>query len=276
MHELQTLKGHTDVVHAVSFSLDSQTLDTVSYDEQIDLFKLGSKEQPHLIEKAHDGHVDSVSFSNDGKQLLSSGQDRLIKLWNIQTSPPTLSKTLPPASDKLMWSSWSPDNQWIAAVGRSLAVDIYATASSERDYHLTGHENTVFKAIFLPDSQQLATVSVDTTTKFWELEQGKQLFSLHLPMTINDDIWDFDFRYQADRCLMAEPLVRGVLQLYQFSYEDKPNFDQATEKRALLPLWQSYLDKTDLFNKTKSSATRRSSPDGGQSYRRQTAQTCTE
>lgn len=251
LQEQQILEEHKDTVHALSFSPDSQTLATAGYDGKIGLFKLGGQEEQNPPFKAHDGIVEGVSFSNDGKQLLSSGQDRLIKLWNIQTSPPTVSQNFPPVNDTPMWSSWSPDNQSIAAVGRSLAIDVYHTASRRLQYHLTGHEQTVFKAVFSPDSQQLATVSGDTTAKFWELGQGKELFSVHLPTlpAYPVPLWDFDFRCQATNCVMAVPLVRGLLQLYQFSYEAKPQFDANAEKRALIPLWQSYLDTVQIHLK---------------------------
>lgn len=251
LQELQTFKEHENSVYAVSFSPDSQTLATASYDGKIGLFKLGGQEKQNPPFKAHDGIVEGVSFSNDGKQLLSSGQDRLIKLWNIQTSPPTVSQNFPPVNDTPMWSSWSPDNQRIAAVGRSLAIDVYHTASRRLQYHLIGHERAVFKAIFAPDSQQLATISNDRTLKVWELGQGKELFSVHFPteFMLPSAVWDFDFRCQATNCVMAVPLVRGLLQLYQFSYEAKPQFDANAEKRALIPLWQSYLDTVQIHLK---------------------------
>ena len=250
LKEQQTFTDHTGAIHALSFSPDSQTLATAGYDGKIGLFKLGSQEKPSFIENAHDGGLVSVMFSQDGKQLLSAGiQDRLIKLWDSQTGQ---GQTLAQANDSLLWSSWSPDNQRIAAVGRgSSKTDVYHTASRRLQYHLIGHERAVFKAIFAPDSQQLATISNDRTLKVWELGQGKELFSVHFPteFMLPSAVWDFDFRCQATNCVMAVPLVRGLLQLYQFSYEAKPQFDANVEKRALIPLWQSYLDTVQIHLK---------------------------
>lgn len=247
LEELQKIEEHKDSVHAVSFSPDSQTLATASYDGKIGLFKLGGQDKPRFIENAHDGKVGTVTFSQDGKQLLSSGEDRSIKLWDSQTGQ---AQTLAQTNDVVLWSSWSPDNQSIAAVGRSVSVDVYHTASRRLQYHLNGHEDAVYKAIFSPDSQQLATAG-DVTAKFWELGQGKELFSVRLPVESAKPVpfWDFDFRCQATNCVMAVPLVRGLLQLYQFSYEAKPQFDANAEKRALIPLWQSYLDTVQIHLK---------------------------
>lgn len=248
LEELQKIEEHKDSVHAVSFSPDSQTLATAGYDGKIGLFKLGSQEKPRFIENAHEGKVASVTFSQDGKQLLSSGiADFSTKLWNVQANPVT-GQVLFKNNDRVMWSSWSPDNQSIAAVGRgSSKTNVYHTASRRLQYHLNGHEDAVYKAIFSPDSQQLATAG-DVTAKFWELGQGKELFSVRLPVESAKPVpfWDFDFRCQASNCVMAVPLVRGLLQLYQFSYEAKPQFDANAEKRALIPLWQSYLDTVQI------------------------------
>ncbi|CAG1770631.1 partial putative serine/threonine-protein kinase PkwA, partial [uncultured bacterium] len=245
---------HTDAVYSVAISNDSQTLATANYDGKIGLFKIGKEDKQWI--QAHTncqitGCAEAVTFNKDDTLLLSNGNaDRSIKIWNLNTTPPSLSQTLSQVNDKLLWSSWSPDNQRIVAVGRGNLINIYDTASSKLTQHLIGHEQTVFKAIFSPDSQQLVTIG-DVTAKVWDIEQNTQLFSLHLPTELGSStpFWDFDFRCYQEKCLMAVPLVRGVLQLYHFNYEGNPTLDENTEKRALLPLWQSYLEKAEILQK---------------------------
>jgi WD40 repeat protein len=245
LQQQQTLTGHTDAVQAVAFSPNSQTLATASFDGTIGLFILNSEEQPVFIDKAHDGIVASVNFDNTGTQVLSSGfNDYATKLWNLQSKPPSLYKEFPKASDKLMWSSLSPDNQLISTVGREQTVNIYNTQNNQLKYHLLGHENAVYKSIFAPDSLLLATVSSDATVKLWNLDQGNELFTLRLPANPPPPVpmWDFDFRCEKT-CRLAVPLTADKLLLYQFAYEGKLEFDndKAEQKRTLLALWQDYL-----------------------------------
>jgi WD40 repeat protein len=211
-----TLTGHTDVVYAVAFSPDSTLLATASYDGQIGLFTLGTEKQ--RLFKAHDGKVASVTFDNTGTRLLSSGyEDFTIRLWNLTTDPPTLLQEFPKAQDMLLWATLSPDQQWVASVGREHIVTLYATATAPVQHRLVGHEQTVFRAIFSPDSSQLVTVGGDATVKLWEVKTGKELFTLRLPTNPHPPtpLWDFDFRCmpQGD-CWIAVPLTRGKLVVY--------------------------------------------------------------
>ncbi len=251
LQETQTLEGHEDAIHALAFSPDAKTLATASYDGQIGLFAVNNPKQVNFIKDAHQGLVVSVEFANTGKHLVSSGyEDRSLKLWNIQTNPPT-SKNLPLANNGLLWSSISPDGQKLVGVGRGF-VNIYDSQTTKELSHLPGHEQTIYRAIFAPDSQQLATVSFDRTVKFWQLEQGKELFSLALPTVAiqPSPVWDFDFRCLKDQCLIAVPLVRGQLQLYQLTYEGKLTADAAEKKRQQLDLWRIYLNTVDKLVQT--------------------------
>ena len=210
---------HSGSVHAVAFSPDSQLIATAGYDGQIGLFTVGT-EHKRFIERAHKGRVASVSFDNSGTRLLSSGMyDFTLRLWNLNTEPPTLlEKEFPTVQHKLMWASFSPDNKRIVRVGRGSSVAIYASEEAQEQYRLIGHQQTVLRAIFSPDNQQVATVSGDATVRLWDLENGNEIFVLHLPANTGKpyQIWDFDFRCSPKNCWIAVPLTRGKLVLYEF------------------------------------------------------------
>ncbi|MCP4108645.1 MAG: hypothetical protein GY749_24370 [Desulfobacteraceae bacterium] len=213
LEELQTLEGHINAIHAVAFSPDSRTLATASYDGRIGLFTIGAEEK-RFIEKAHDGYVASVCFDVAGKYLLSSGnQDCATRLWKIKDH--SLMKEFPKANGKLSWSALSPDGQKAAAVGRGSNVTVYTTHDAQVEHRLPGHEQTVFKAIFSPDSQQLATVAGDATLRFWDLSNGTELFTIRLPENAGKAIWDFDFRCTPTGCWITVPLTKGELLIYE-------------------------------------------------------------
>lgn len=247
----QTLTGHTDLVYGIAFSPNSQTLATASYDGRIGLFPLNSTEKPVFIDKAHQGRVASVSFNQDGTRLLSSGyEDRTTKLWDLQSNPPSLIKDFPKANDSLLWSSFSPDNSLISSVGRGFSITLYDNQNNQLKVRLVGQEDAVLKSTFTPDSSQLVSVSGDATVKFWNLEQGDELFSLRLPADPSPPapMWDFDLRCEKT-CGVAVPLTAGKLLLYQFAYEGRLEFktDESEQKRVALALWRDYLDLGDTL-----------------------------
>ena len=216
----KTYAGHLDAVHGLAFSADGQRLASASYDGQIGLFALADDAQ--ILFPAHKGRVASVSFDPTGQFLLSAGEDRQLKLWDLTSQPPRIQQRFPSAEDKLLWASLSADGRSLAAVGREQIVRVYPVSGAE-GYPLQGHEQTVFKALFSPDSRQLATVSGDRTLRLWDLDARAELFRLRLPTEISGSapLWDFDFRCTPSGCWIAVPLVRGVLAVYKLGpYED--------------------------------------------------------
>lgn len=215
----QVFQGHQNVVNTVDFSPEGRLLATASDDGQIGLFTIGTNEK-RFIKNAHSGkYVLSVAFDAQGKRLLSSGRDEQpVRLWNITAFPPSPIQTFQKVQG-VRWAAISLDNQWVSSVGKDQLIHLYKLSEGLEKNALVGHEQTIFRAIFSPDSQQLATVSGDATVRFWDLSNGNELFSLHLPtqayVKSNSPLWDFDFRCTSQDCWIAVPLTRGKLVLYE-------------------------------------------------------------
>ena len=95
-------------------------------------------------------------------------------------------------------------------------MEVYASNDTRRRQLLVGHEQTIIRATFSPDSGQLATVSTDATVRLWDLATGGELFTLRLPADRGPPapLWDFDFRCTPTGCWIAVPLTSGKLALY--------------------------------------------------------------
>ncbi len=213
---LQTISGHTNEVNAIAFSPDGHVVATAGFDGQIGLFTAGT-EQIRFY-PAHEGEVKAVSFNASGTQLLSTG-NYAAYLWTLNNDSLTLLRKYPLASsDTLKWSVLGPYGQQIASVGREQLV-YYSTTDKSTRYKLSGHESTIYRAIFSPDGRQAATVSADATLRFWDLHNnGSELFTLRLPANSGRPVplEDFDFRCTPQgTCRIAIPLTRGKLMLYE-------------------------------------------------------------
>ncbi|XP_018533631.1 telomerase protein component 1 [Lates calcarifer] len=65
---------------------------------------------PQILLKGHSGGVTCLAFSPDGGQLLSGGKDQALMLWDVTSSPPALSKSLPHSHrDWITGCVWTPD-----------------------------------------------------------------------------------------------------------------------------------------------------------------------
>jgi WD40 repeat protein/energy-coupling factor transporter ATP-binding protein EcfA2 len=221
LYEKQIFTGHKKPINSLTLSSDNSYLATASYDGRIGLFKIGS--QKKRFQQIYTKRVYSVKFNNEGKQLLTSGRNANIqggytRLWQINDNLSLrLIREFPKISNRILWSSFSPNNQWIASVGRDWIVNIFSNENKEIHKRLIGHENTILRAIFSPDNKQIATVSGDATVRFWDLNNNEELFKLRLPSQIDQGaaLWDFDFRCTSNSCRIVVPLTNGKLVLYK-------------------------------------------------------------
>src|SRR5215203_2588926 len=145
--------------------------------------------------------VVSVRFMRDGKGLLSASFDGTLVLWNLQTHKPLWKVDLDAEAKKeesrtiseILDMDISPDGTTIAvAYNRSHVVGSTLKGKSEyriglldsRDGRelraLTGHTALIGTVTFSPDGTLLASASSDFTARLWNLQTGKQVWSIKL------------------------------------------------------------------------------------------------
>lgn len=129
LQEYQNLEGHQGPVTDVSWRPDSNVLASASQDGTIRLWEMNEGKQITSI-TAHAGGVFAVRFAHDGR-LVSSGRDRLVKLWSADGK---LLRQFGPMPDLAMQAAIADDGArvvggdwtgqviiWSAADGRELA-----------------------------------------------------------------------------------------------------------------------------------------------------------
>ncbi|MBW4470384.1 MAG: TIR domain-containing protein [Stenomitos rutilans HA7619-LM2] len=132
----------------------------------------GAKERSRL--EGHSDYVRQISFSPDGKTLVTSSDDGTVKLWKLDG---TLLNTF--KQDGYAYAvSFSPDGKTIAT---SNFID-----STIKLWALNGkllktfkrHQDSIFDLAFNPDGRVLASASGDRTVMLWDVEKGTRLKTL--------------------------------------------------------------------------------------------------
>jgi len=79
------LSGHTNTITSCEFSLDSKYLATSSFDSTVKLWDLKTKKFMSNV-VGHHGKVNALSFgsSDSNPYLISGGEDRYIKFWDMK------------------------------------------------------------------------------------------------------------------------------------------------------------------------------------------------
>jgi RNA polymerase sigma factor (sigma-70 family) len=139
--------------------------------------------KPRATLKGHEGAVQAVAFSPDGKLLASASADQTIKIWNTATGKEV--KTLAGHQDVVETLVFSADGKTLASStgghfatvaprGGPDAVKIWDVATWEEKVKLKDSEGAFHSVAFSPDGKELAA-NGDGSVKLWDTATGKQL-----------------------------------------------------------------------------------------------------
>ena len=127
----------------------------------------------------HEGLVNSVAFSPDGKTLASGSYDNTVKLWDVGSGK--VIRTLTGHEDVYVYSvAFSPDGKTLASGSNDKTIKLWDVGSGKVIRTLAGHEDGVVSVAFSPDGKTLASGSMDKTAnaKLWDVGSGELLRTL--------------------------------------------------------------------------------------------------
>lgn len=174
---LQTLEGHQSRVWSVAVS-DSGILASGDDSQEVKVWDVSQSDRPQLIRtiKGYTTGVRSIAFSADGKSLISGGDDRILRQWNLATE-----ECLPfGEGHSLRIESVKIDHQdrLLASGSNDGTVKIWDAKTGKILRTLVGHRDWVRSVAFSPDSKLLASSSDDRTIRIWNPHTGQCLQTL--------------------------------------------------------------------------------------------------
>ncbi len=139
--------------------------------------------------KGHRKRLTGLAYSPDGELLASSGQDRVVRIWEHRTG--TMKAALFAGHRDWVWTvGWHPDGRQLASGGDDGAVRLWDAVSGERLFRLEGHAAGVRSLSWSPDGKLLASAGRDGRVVIWEVEGLQQLTTWDFPGPIGSLSFD--------------------------------------------------------------------------------------
>lgn len=115
---------------------------------------------------AHDGFVIGMKLSNDGKMIVTVGEDKLVKLWNFENLE--LIATLEGHKNLVVAGSFSGDDSVLITGSRDQTARAWNLSGERKQMmEISGFSNTVVDVAHHPTRQCFVTACGDGTVSLW-------------------------------------------------------------------------------------------------------------
>ena len=118
-------------------------------------------------------NIASVCFSPNGRRIVTSSPDPVVRVWDSATGEEVLS--LKGHTKPVTSAAFSPDGKQIVTGSHDNTVKMWEADSGREIRTLTGHDDYVCSALFTAGGNRIITSSADQTIRVWDAATGIQL-----------------------------------------------------------------------------------------------------
>ncbi|KIM32665.1 hypothetical protein M408DRAFT_312837 [Serendipita vermifera MAFF 305830] len=146
----------------------------VDYPQTLKVDMGGQSEWPATqnVFVGHTRGVQSISFSSDGRRIVSGSEDCTIRVWDAETGE-VVAGPLEGHTGHVYSVAFSPDSRWIVSSSDDMTIRVWDAETGEVVAGpLQGHTGWVFAVTFSPDGRWIVSGSGDTI-RVWDAGTGE-------------------------------------------------------------------------------------------------------
>ncbi len=181
VREENRLEDHTNIIEAVTFSPDGQTIATASHDKTVKLWSQDKSGKWQSSDLPHDVAVISIDFHPEGRLLASGDYEGYIHLWQLQNGVASLISFTLGHEDFIRSLKFNSKGTKLASASNSGIVKAWTLESDSED-KISLENNLVQVSIdsrvrdidFRHDDTVLAIVGDDSIIRLWDTSVNQE------------------------------------------------------------------------------------------------------
>ncbi|MDF2532516.1 MAG: hypothetical protein K0Q65_2097 [Clostridia bacterium] len=188
------------------FSTDGNTIVTGSEDNTVRIWDVESGAQL-IVFKGHSAKIQSVSFSPDGRKVVSSDGDEVI-IWDVQSERQL--GLLPVKDETVSYVCFSPDGKRILTDSYKKMVRIWDAESRKEISAFNSNNRFVYAAGFSPDGRMIYIRS-DDLVEVWDT------ITEELKLKLEEDVHILTTRFSPDSKQFIAGMENGKVKVLEIA-----------------------------------------------------------
>ena len=136
-----------------------------------------------IIETSDKHSIFTVFFAEDGKQVLSGGQEGMVRRWRVEDGH-EVGEPIQAEGAEIFAAALSPDRKWLVcglrllrsrAGKRNARPVVWDTHTHEKVLDIPGHTDSIFSVDISRDSTKFVTGAGDGLAFIWNMTTGERL-----------------------------------------------------------------------------------------------------